>query len=37
MVAWGTGRRAVNTAVVLLGDVDAARVRRLGIDEHRYR
>jgi transposase len=30
-VAWWTVQRAVNTAVVLLGDVDAAGVRRLGI------
>jgi transposase len=28
---------AVNTAAVLLPDVDDLRVRRLGIDEHRYR
>jgi transposase len=36
-VAWWTEQAAVNTAAVLLPRVDDLQVRRLGIDEHRYR
>jgi hypothetical protein len=36
-VAWCTVQATVNAAAVLLPDVDDLHVRRLGIDEHRYR
>jgi transposase len=36
-VAWWTVQATVNAAAVLLPEVDDLRVRRLGIDEHRYR
>jgi transposase len=36
-VAWWTVQATVNTAAVLLPEVDDLQVRRLGIDEHRYR
>jgi transposase len=36
-VAWRTVQATVNTAAVLLPEVDELQVRRLGIDEHRYR
>ena len=36
-VAWWTVQSTVNAAAVLLPDVDDLHVRRLGIDEHRYR
>jgi len=36
-VAWWTVQATVNAAVVLLPAVDDLHVRRLGIDEHRYR
>jgi len=36
-VAWWTAQATVNAAAVLLPDVDELHVRRLGIDEHRYR
>jgi len=36
-VAWWTVQATVNTAAVLLPNVDELHVRRLGIDEHRYR
>jgi transposase len=36
-VAWWTVQAAVNAAGVLLPNVDELHVRRLGIDEHRYR
>ena len=36
-VAWWTVQATVNAAAVLLPDVDELHVRRLGIDEHRYR
>jgi transposase len=36
-VAWWTVQATVNTAAVLLAEVDELHVRRLGIDEHRYR
>jgi transposase len=36
-VAWWTVQATVNAAAVLLPDVDDLWVRRLGIDEHRYR
>ena len=36
-VAWWTVQATVNTAAVLLAEVDQLPVRRLGIDEHRYR
>jgi transposase len=36
-VAWWTVQATVNTAAVLLPDIDELHVRRLGIDEHRYR
>ena len=36
-VAWWTVQATVNAAAVLLPDVDDLHVRRLGIDEHRYR
>jgi transposase len=36
-VAWWTVQATVNTAAVLLAEVDKLPVRRLGIDEHRYR
>jgi transposase len=36
-VAWWTVQATVNAAVVLLPSVDHLHVRRLGIDEHRYR
>jgi transposase len=36
-VAWWTVQTTVNAAAVLLPDVDDLHVRRLGIDEHRYR
>jgi transposase len=36
-VSWWLVQTAVSTAVVLLPDVDARPVARLGIDEHRYR
>ena len=36
-VAWWTVQRAVNAAADLLTDPDIRPVRRLGIDEHRYR
>ena len=36
-VAWWTVQATVNAAAVLLPDVDQRWVRRLGIDEHRYR
>lgn len=35
-IAWWTVQAAVNAAAVVLPDVDATVVRRLGIDEHRY-
>jgi transposase len=36
-VAWWTVQATVNTAAVLLPGIDQLQVRRLGIDEHRYR
>ena len=36
-MAWWTVQATVNAAAVLLPDVDQRWVRRLGIDEHRYR
>ncbi len=36
-VAWWTVQATVNAAAVLLPDVDGLHIRRLGIDEHRYR
>jgi transposase len=36
-VAWWTVQATINAAVVLLPSVDELYVRRLGIDEHRYR
>jgi transposase len=36
-VAWWTVQATVNSAAVLLPEVDNLHVRRLGIDEHRYR
>ena len=36
-VSWWTVQRTVLAAAVLLTDPDLVRVRRLGIDEHRYR
>jgi len=36
-VAWWTVQACVNAAAVLLANVDDLHVRRLGIDEHRYR
>ena len=36
-VAWWTVQSMVNAAAVLLPNVDELHVRRLGIDEHRYR
>jgi transposase len=36
-VAWWTVQATVNAAAVLLPDVDELHVRRLGVDEHRYR
>ena len=36
-VAWWTVQATVNAAAVLLPEVDQLHVRRLGIDEHRYR
>ena len=36
-VAWWTVQATINTAVMLLPGVDELHVRRLGIDEHRYR
>jgi transposase len=36
-VAWWTVQATVNAAAVLLPEVDELQVRRLGIDEHRYR
>ncbi len=36
-VAWWTVHATVNAAAVLLPEVDDLHVRRLGIDEHRYR
>jgi len=36
-VAWWTVQSTINAAAVLLPDVDNLHVRRLGIDEHRYR
>jgi transposase len=36
-VAWWTVQATVNTAAVLLPDIDQLQLRRLGIDEHRYR
>ena len=36
-VAWWTVQATVNAAAVLLPEVDNLHVRRLGIDEHRYR
>jgi transposase len=36
-VAWWTVQATVNAAAVLLPNVDELHVRRLGIDEHRYR
>ena len=36
-VAWWTVQATVNAAAVLLPDVDQLHIRRLGIDEHRYR
>jgi transposase len=36
-VAWWTVQATVNAAALLLPNVDDLRVRRLGIDEHRYR
>jgi transposase len=36
-VAWWTVQATVNTAAVLLPNIDQLHVRRLGIDEHRYR
>ena len=36
-VAWWTVQTTVNAAAVLLPNVDDLHVRRLGIDEHRYR
>jgi transposase len=36
-VAWWTVQATVNAAAVLLPNVDDLQVRRLGIDEHRYR
>lgn len=36
-LAWWTVQRSIDTAVLVLPDVDQIAVRRLGIDEHRYR
>jgi transposase len=36
-VSWWTVQATINAAAVLLPDVDNLQVRRLGIDEHRYR
>ena len=36
-VAWWTVQATVNAAAVLLPNIDDLHVRRLGIDEHRYR
>jgi transposase len=36
-IAWWTVQSTINTAAVLLPEVDQLWVRRLGIDEHRYR
>jgi hypothetical protein len=36
-VAWWTVQTTVNTAAVLLPNIDQLQVRRLGIDKHRYR
>jgi transposase len=36
-VAWWTVQATVNAAAVLLPNIDELHVRRLGIDEHRYR
>ena len=36
-VSWWTVQAALSAVAVLLGDVDTVAVRRLGIDEHRYR
>ena len=36
-VAWWTVQATVNAAAVLLPNIDELQVRRLGIDEHRYR
>jgi len=36
-VSWWTVQGVVNAAAVLLSDPDSVPVRRLGIDEHRYR
>ncbi len=36
-IAWWTVQASVNAAVLVLPAVDATMVRRLGIDEHRYR
>jgi transposase len=36
-VAWWTVQATVNAAAVLLPNVDDLHVRRLGVDEHRYR
>lgn len=36
-VSWWTVQAALSAVVVLLSDVDAVPVRRLGVDEHRYR
>ena len=36
-VAWWTVQKAVNAAALVLVDPDTRPVRRLGVDEHRYR
>lgn len=36
-VSWWTVQAALSAVAVLLGDVDHLPVRRLGVDEHRYR
>ncbi len=36
-IAWWTVQACVNTAALVLPDADGVAVRRLGIDEHRYR
>ncbi len=36
-VSWWAVQAALSAVAVLLGDVDSVAVRRLGVDEHRYR
>jgi transposase len=36
-IAWWTGQTCVNKAAVVIPEVEERAVRRLGIDEHRYR